>query len=193
MPADEQLFIEENVELPEGLFKSKKMGSVSLPPQVLQLKEWALAKKDSLRPWQEFGNYHRLSKPGNAGIVTKRLSHNVMYYYTNYVFISALLVVYCIISSPLLLLAICVSGTACYLISTQKEGKTLHVGGHTFTPKDQAVICGCISLPLLFFASAGTVIFWVIGLTASLVGVHASMMALPNEDGTEFVEMNESV
>ena len=30
------------------------------------------------------------------------------------------------------------------------------------------------------------------GLTCSVVGVHASMMQLPNEDGTEF-EMNESV
>jgi len=192
MTADEKLFLEENVELPPGLFNKRSMGSITIPPQLNSAKEWVLSKRESLRPWQEFGNYNRASKPGNISVISRRVAHNVTYYYTNYAFISTLLVVYCIISSPLLLLAITVSGTACYLLSTQKEGKTLQIGGHTFTPKDQAVVCACISLPLLFFASAGTVIFWVIGLTCSVVGVHASMMQLPNEDGSEF-EMNESV
>lgn len=191
MTVDEKLFIEDDVELPAGLF-NKRMGSINIPTQLNSAKEWVLSKRESLRPWQEFGNYSRASKPANIAVISRRVSHNVTYYYTNYAFISALLVVYCIISSPLLLLAIVVSGTACYLISTQKEGKTVKIAGHEFTPKDQAMICACISLPLLFFASAGTVIFWVIGLTCSVVGIHASMMQLPNEDGTEF-EMNESV
>lgn len=191
MTIDEKLFKEDDVTLPTGLF-SKRMGSVTLPTQLNGLKDWAMSKRESLRAWQDFGNYTRVSKPGNIAVISKRVSHNIMYYYTNYTFISALLILYCIISSPLLLLAITVSGGACYLISTQKEGKTVHIGGHTFTPKDQGVVAACISIPLLFFASAGTVIFWVIGLTFSVVGAHATMMQIPNEDGTEF-EMNESV
>jgi len=192
MTVDEKLFIEEGGEHPPGLFV-KKMGSISIPNNLNAIKDWVMTKRESLRPWQEFGNYNRASKPGNIGVITKRVTHNVFYYYTNYAFISALLIIYCIISSPLLLLAIVVSGTACFLISKQKEGQTLTVAGHTFTPKDQAMVCACISLPLLFFASAGTVIFWIIGLTCSVVGIHATMMQIPNEDGTEFIEMNESV
>jgi len=176
----------DNKDLAPDLFKKKSgMGSVQIPPQLAFAKDWVLAKKEQIRPWQEFGNFNRASKPQSVGIVTRRVTHNVAYYYGNYGFISALLIIYCIISSPLLLLAICVSGTAVYLIKTQKDGKTITVAGHTLTPHDQAVVAGCVSLPLLFFASAGTVIFWIIGLTASVVGVHASAMSLPNE-GSDF-------
>ena len=56
MTVDENLFIEEHVELPSGLF-NKKMGSVNLPPQLNQAKEWIMTKRESLRPWQEFGKF----------------------------------------------------------------------------------------------------------------------------------------
>ena len=54
MTVDEKLFIEEDVELPSGLF-NKKMGSINIPPQFNSAKEWVLSKRESLRPWQEFG------------------------------------------------------------------------------------------------------------------------------------------
>ena len=40
------------------LFKKKSgMGSVQIPPQLAFAKDWVLAKKDQIRPWQEFGKF----------------------------------------------------------------------------------------------------------------------------------------
>ena len=52
MTADEKLFLEENVELPPGLFNKRSMGSITIPPQLNSAKEWVLSKRESLRPYK---------------------------------------------------------------------------------------------------------------------------------------------
>ena len=59
MTVDEKLFVEDSVELAPDLFKKKGvMGSINLPVHLVGVKDWILKKKETLRPWQEFGNHN---------------------------------------------------------------------------------------------------------------------------------------
>ena len=58
-------------------------------------KEWIQGKHSGVRPWAEFLNVKNVSKPKNAGDVTKRLVSNVTRFQSNYLFVFLGLVLYC--------------------------------------------------------------------------------------------------
>lgn len=59
-------------------------------------KEWIQGKHSGVRPWAEFLNVKRVSKPQSAADVTKRLVHNVTRFQSNYLFVFLGLVLYCV-------------------------------------------------------------------------------------------------
>lgn len=60
------------------------------------MKQWFNEKKSHLKPWAEFLNAKKMSKPIHIGDVTKRVITNVKLYQANYIFICLLLAVYCV-------------------------------------------------------------------------------------------------
>ena len=60
------------------------------------LKQWFNEKRSHLKPWNEFLNHKRLSKPAHVGQATSRIVANVKVYQANYVFVCCLLAVYCV-------------------------------------------------------------------------------------------------
>ena len=64
--------------------------------RIVVLKDWLLKKKSELRPWTEFMNTKKFSKPKNIGEVSTRVVGNLKLYQANYVIICILLAFYCV-------------------------------------------------------------------------------------------------
>ena len=67
-------------------------------------------QREKIRPWSEFAEQKSFNAPVGLQQWTKRLLKNVEHYQANYVITFLLLMVYCILTSPLLLIALSVSG-----------------------------------------------------------------------------------
>jgi len=134
--------------------------------------------RDKIRPWSEFAEQKSFGAPVSMQEWTKRLLKNIEHYQANYIITFMLLMVYCILTSPLLLIALAVSATGSYVVS-KHEGQNLVIGGKQIPPQFRYGIVGLISFPLLFIAGVGAALFWTLGVTATLIGGHASFRVAP--------------
>lgn len=57
-------------------------------------KEWINSKRATVKPWSEFVNFQKMSRPKNGAEITKRVIHNIYYFQSNYIFVSLALVAY---------------------------------------------------------------------------------------------------
>ncbi|KAJ3583178.1 hypothetical protein NHX12_034388 [Muraenolepis orangiensis] len=146
--------------LPKGL-------SVSL------MKEWLEKRRKSIRPWAGFVDQRKFSKPHNLGEVCQRLVKNVHTYNSNYTFIFLGLILYCIVSSPMLLIALAVFIGAFYIIHLKSLESKLVLLGKELTVPHQMAVAGAISLPVFWLAGAGAAVFWILGATLFVIGSHA--------------------
>uniref|UniRef100_A0ABI7ZT15 PRA1 family protein n=1 Tax=Felis catus TaxID=9685 RepID=A0ABI7ZT15_FELCA len=98
---------------PEGLSAS------TLLPKLIPSgagREWLERRRATIRPWGSFVDQRRFSRPRNLGELCQRLVRNVEYYQSNYVFVFLGLILYCVVTSPMLLVALAVFFGACYIL-----------------------------------------------------------------------------
>ncbi|XP_022441240.1 prenylated Rab acceptor protein 1 isoform X1 [Delphinapterus leucas] len=79
-------------------------------------REWLERRRATIRPWGSFVDQRRFSRPRNVGELCQRLVRNVEYYQSNYVFVFLGLILYCVATSPMLLVALAVFFGACYIL-----------------------------------------------------------------------------
>jgi len=135
-------------------------------------------QREKIRPWSEFADQKSFAAPVSMQEWTKRILKNIEHYQANYIITFMLLMVYCILTSPLLLIALAVSATGSYVVS-KHEGQNLVIGGKQIPPQFRYALVGMISFPLLFIAGVGAALFWTLGVTATLIGGHASFRLAP--------------
>lgn len=132
----------------------------------------------TIQNWSEFLNTSRMMKaPSATNQLTRRLVANLSHFQGNYLCVSLVLVVYCILTSPLLLLAIGAYLFALYAVTARSAtGRQVTLpGGFRPNLQQQYSFLTLISLPLLWVAGAPSAVFWVIGASFVVVGLHASM------------------
>lgn len=131
----------------------------------------------TVQSWSEFFNTSRMMKaPSNTHQLTRRLLSNLSYFQGNYLCVSLVLVIYCILTLPLLLLAIAAYLVALYLVTARSAlGKQVRIFGYRLNLQQQYSFITMLSLPLLWVAGAPSAVFWVIGASFFIVGLHASM------------------
>ncbi|XP_044540536.1 prenylated Rab acceptor protein 1-like [Gracilinanus agilis] len=125
----------------EGPGPSAKMLLPKLLPAGSAGREWLEQRRASIRPWSTFLDQRRFSRPRNLGELCKRLVGNVEYYQSNYVFVFLGLVLYCLITSPMLLVALAVFFGACYILYLRTLQSKLVLFG------EAAPLSPCLSLP----------------------------------------------
>ena len=142
----------------EGVGKKSMFGggmSLPVPISLSQpaVKEWFGRRKANVRPFGVFFNTsnfqvdHNINKhfiiidnpsndscyceqvPPSAGRLTKRLYKNVEYFQSNYVMVFFVLVLYCLITSPLLIIVIAATGGACYIAGLKNAERKLSIAG----------------------------------------------------------------
>ncbi|CAH2318827.1 prenylated Rab acceptor 1 [Pelobates cultripes] len=147
-----------------------------LPKMITQAtaKDWFDRRRAHIRPWSNFVDQRRFSRPGNFGDLCKRVTRNVEHFQSNYIFIFMGLIMYCIITSPMLLIALAVFFGACYIIYLKTLQSKIVLFGRELSMANQYGIAGAVSFPFFWLAGAGAAVFWVLGATLVVIGSHAS-------------------
>jgi len=138
------------------------------------LREWVSKRREEIRPWGSFVKTTNFEPPQSLPKWSKRLYKNIEHFQSNYVFVFLILFLYCLITSPFLLVAMALSGGACYYASTKQMQRKLILGGREVTLAQQYAGIAVGSIPLFVIAGAGTAVFWVIGASFFVIGLHAS-------------------
>ena len=144
----------------------------------------------TIQSWPEFLNTSRMMRaPTTRHQLTRRILTNLSHFQGNYLCVSLILVVYCILTSPLLLIAIIAYVLALYVITARSAtGKHLRIAGYRPNLHQQYSFTTLISLPLLWVAGAPSAVFWVIGASFVVVGLHAAMYSGEEEPTLQLVE-----
>ncbi|CAG7835971.1 unnamed protein product [Allacma fusca] len=101
---------------------------VFLPPK-LQLSrqlliEWVAQARQNIRPWSVFCATGRFKAPASAQRLPRRVVKNVEYFQSNYLLVFGGLFLYCLITSPLLLLAFMAQLGLFYWIYTRNQERS---------------------------------------------------------------------
>ncbi|KAM6968216.1 prenylated Rab acceptor protein 1 [Aplochiton taeniatus] len=163
------------------------IGKLRLPKglSVTVAKEWLDRQRLSIRPWSSFVDQRKFSKPRNFGELCQRVVRNGDTYQSNYTFIFLGLILYCIVSSPMLLIALGVFAGAFYIIHLKALESKLVILGKELTVPHQLSLAGAVSLPVFWLAGAGAAVFWVLGATLFVIGSHAAFRQLEGGDMEE--------
>ncbi|XP_022086026.1 prenylated Rab acceptor protein 1-like isoform X2 [Acanthaster planci] len=154
-------------------------------------REWIQKKRASVRPWTEFLKTSQFSKPKSVKEVTSRVVSNIETYQSNYLFVFVGLLVYCLLTSPLLIVALVVLFGACYWIRVRNDSKKLALFGYEFTVFQQYGVVGLLSFPLFYIAGATSAVFWVIGASFFFIMLHAVMFEPLGERDDDEITMEE--
>nr|CAD7463586.1 unnamed protein product [Timema tahoe] len=144
-----------------------------LPKQLslssLAAKEWIGQRRETIRPWALFINTAHLRAPSSLPRLSKRVVKNIEYFHSNYFFVFLGLIAYCLITSPLLLIAVAASLGACYILSLKNSERKISFMGHELTLVQQYGLIAVCSFPIFYLAGAGAALFWVLEDAASIV------------------------
>jgi len=155
-----------------------------------RLKSFRETRLSALRPLGEFFDHHRLSRPADMNQATSRISYNTRYFSGNYGLIVASLAIYALITSPLLLVSIGFL-TGGFIAINKWAPEPMQVGEHVVTQKSLYIGLFVIGLPLLWWSSPLSVLFWLIGSSAFLIVFHAALLEPGVE--SEYASVQESV
>ncbi|KAF8931854.1 hypothetical protein BGZ58_007376 [Dissophora ornata] len=137
------------------------------------IKRFREERLSSLRPFSEFFNTRRLSKP--EGLTISRLSRNLPYFQGNYTLVFLGITAYSVITNVMLVFSVGFTAGGMYFISTvPPEG--IVIGVNRYNPRELQTGLACAAVPLFFFSSTIGTIFYIIGASAVSILGHAAFM-----------------
>ncbi|XP_024937785.1 prenylated Rab acceptor protein 1 isoform X2 [Cephus cinctus] len=166
---------------------------LQLPPLLLgqlgypKAQEWVQRRRANVRPWSLFLNTNNIRPPPSIPRLSKRVMKNIEYFQSNYLFVFIGLVIYSLITSPLVLLTVAAALGICYKVSQRHSKQELMVLNHKLTLAQVYAIIGICSLPVFYMVGAGDVLFWILGVSWFLITLHAALYNIdsvlcPGED-----------
>jgi len=119
--------------------------------------------------------------------VVPRIKRNLQYFLTNYLCLALILLVYCVLTSILMLLTLLVLAGLFYTIyqRTQK-GPVIVAGGYELPPSLLYTLALAACFPLFAWADVGGTMYWVMGSSVFLILAHATFYASEEIPGQEF-------
>jgi len=165
-------------------------------PQTLSVRAWLSQCYQNLRPWSTFFNTANFKAPAGIPLLTRRIMKNAAYFLSNYVVIVFVLTLYCLITTPLLLLAVCASLGACYSLSRRNAQQPLVLFGHTLSLEQQYALVAGVSIPVYILVGAGSAMFWVLGASLFFTTLHAAFFnisALTSDQDDIFEGVTEQI
>lgn len=148
----------------------------------------------SRRPWTQFVATENFKAPPSIPRLSRRFYRNVEHFQANYLMIFLGLFAYCLITTPLLLIAMAASFFGYRKLTSGPN--TWKIGSWELSKSQQYAVAAAGSMALCWLAGAGAVLFWVLGATVTVVALHASFFdaeALPPSSDPEQFSMIEQV
>lgn len=138
---------------------------------------------NTMRPVSVFLGPSQFKKPVGKSEVVSRLQSNLPYFFTNYVLVFIIFLIFTIITSPLLFFSVCIIGYGWYWANGQEM---LSLGPVKLEGKTKMITLSVATLIAILLV-AGSSIVWVLALTGVMSAGHAIMHtgALPELEGDE--------
>jgi len=149
------------------------------------VRDWIQKRREEVRPWTTFVKTSNFNVPQSPPKLTKRFYKNIEHFQSNYVFVFLILFLYCLITSPMLLIVMAISGGVSYYLSVKNTDRKIILGGREVSLAQQYGVVAVCSIPMFLFAGAGAVVFWVIGASFFVICLHASFY---NFDALDIIE-----
>nr|NP_610539.1 uncharacterized protein Dmel_CG1418 [Drosophila melanogaster]AAF58869.1 uncharacterized protein Dmel_CG1418 [Drosophila melanogaster]AFH97167.1 FI19920p1 [Drosophila melanogaster] len=146
----------------------QSLPSLSNLPSPLQIFQMV---RNSLRPWVVFFNINNFKTAISMQRLNSRVIRNLSYFQANYVFIFFVLMIYCLITAPCILLVILASAFGCHKLRVRNSNIT--IVGQQLTPSQQIIALNLATAPVLFLVGAGAVLFWTLGASCFVIAMHA--------------------
>lgn len=154
--------IDEPSGLLDGVLKGSPINPKSgLPLNKMSAKEIYNKLWSRMQSWGSFIDTSRMKTPNSTLQWSRRLVRNLEHFQSNYLCVFLILVVYCILTSPLLLLAIAAMAGLSYILMLKNAESPLKLFGYTFSLGQQYLMLMLVSFPLFYLAGAGQAVFWV--------------------------------
>ncbi|KAH9445538.1 hypothetical protein KEM48_004204 [Puccinia striiformis f. sp. tritici PST-130] len=145
----------------------------NVPQYISSFREQRLS---AIRPFSEFFDYQRISRPNDLNGATSRITYNTRHFSGNYALIVAALAVYSLLTNPLLLISIgfLVGGFGC--IQRFGPDPNMPAEGQMVTQKSLYITLFVIGIPMLWIAAPIATAMWLVGSSAVTVLGHASFL-----------------
>ncbi len=129
--------------------------------KTVSVKQLYLNQWQQLKSWGSFIDTNRMKTPNSTLQWSRRIVRNVDHFQSNYLCVFLILVIYCVLTSPLLLLAMAANLGACYIVMLKNSESPLKLFGHQLSLAKQYLFVMIASIPLFYLAGAGSAVFWV--------------------------------
>lgn len=151
---------------------------------------WELLRltRQNVRPWSEFLQTSNFKTVANIPRLSNRVIRNLGYFQSNYLFVFLGLIVYCLLTSPLILIVLGAVFYACYKI--KQANAPVAFFSRQLNTNQQCIAVNIASIPLLYLAGAGAIMFWVLGASFFVISLHAAFYnidAIVTEDTESFL------
>ncbi|XP_055609366.1 prenylated Rab acceptor protein 1 [Uranotaenia lowii] len=151
---------------------------------------WDLLRstRQNVRPWTEFLQTSNFKTVANVPRLTNRIVRNLAYFQSNYLFVFLGLIVYCLLTSPMILIVLGAVLYACYKI--KQANVPVAFFSRQLNTNQQCVAVNVAAIPLLYLAGAGAAMFWVLGASFFVISLHAAFYnidAIVTEDTESFL------
>ncbi|XP_048254106.1 prenylated Rab acceptor protein 1-like isoform X2 [Haliotis rufescens] len=185
--------LEGNIDIPliEPASQSFKQRMMSMSVSNIAVREWFSKTREGVKPWGEFINTSKFRLPKTVAPIPKRVMKNIENFQGNYLFVFMGLVIFCVLTSPMLLVALAACLGACYIISLKNATQKLAILGREVTVAQQYACVGVLSFPLFWLAGAGSAVFWVIGASFFVIMLHATLHVTAEEAEAFDIDMDE--
>ncbi|KAI1287264.1 Prenylated Rab acceptor protein 1 [Halotydeus destructor] len=150
----------------------------------LSIKDLYQNKWKKMQTWGSFIDTNKMKTPASTMQWSRRIIKNLEHFQGNYICVLLILIIYCVLTSPLLLLALAASMGLGYIVTLKNAESPLKLFGRKLTLGQQYLVVGCVSFPLFYWAGAGSAVFWVLGASFFIVGLHASLYAIEMVDSS---------
>jgi len=137
------------------------------------------------KPWSEFFNTKKFGLPKVDGIV-QRVQYNLSYFLTNYLCIFVVLLIYCVVTSFVLLLALIALAGLFYSIRQKTLRGPVIIAGNELPPSLLYTLAIIVVIPLFYLADTSGIIGWISGTSLFLIVLHSVLYVSEEVPGSEF-------
>lgn len=147
---------------------------------------WANERRQGLKAWTEFFKTTKFGLPPGVAAVAPRIQHNLGYFFSNYLCVFIVLLVYCILTSFVMLLALVALGGLIYTVRQRTLKGPVVLGGHELPPSLLYTLAVIVCIPLFAMADVGNVMYWVVAVSILFIILHAVFYESEEVPGSEF-------
>ncbi|KAG0245931.1 hypothetical protein BGX31_005449 [Mortierella sp. GBA43] len=121
----------------------------------------------------DFIDTNRFSKPNSVATITSRLSYNLPYFRANYTLVFVGITAYSLITNAKLMFSAGLLAGGLHFIS-KVPPTGIVLGEERYTPNQLRTGLGFIAVPLFFYSSTLSTIFYIIGASSVSILGHAA-------------------